>query len=463
MNILKHNYDPNPTQVAFHESNVRYKGFKGSKGSGKTRAIVEETVALLHEFPGNRGIMARKNFDDLRETTMLFFLEACPDELIIQHNKAESWVLIESCDKKKPSRLKFAHSKEPKSFESGEIGVFVLDETDEIPYETYQTLCTRLRLKGVAHYGLVAFNPTNPFHWLYRYFKKDIVKKPELAKSRRLFENNTMENIGNLPSGYIDELKNTYQGDDLNRYLYGEWGSISNEWAVWPEFRESIHIAKQPIEIVRGIDIIRAHDFGMWAGVSFHQFVEGQWRILYPDMLEFGKGAEQLAPLVLQNSFQYFPDSAVIDISEPYARNRASADASLTCVKAYKENGIPNLKILDNSWADRMGSVAYFLSRLQNGEPAFQVDPRCERVIKALSGAYQFEDNTHEKTANRVKDNEHTHLADTLQMAACYFKNSLNKAKVSIPRPKSYQFKTIDIPAHRVIGGKTVLKRRGRL
>ena len=439
MRLIEDNYEPNPTQLEFHKSNVRYKGFKGAKGSGKSRALIEECKLLSYEFPGNRGIIARLDLGDLKETTMDMFFKFIPPQMILQYNRAEHFVVLRSKDPDNPSRIKFAHAKDAKSFESGEIGFFALDEADEIPRETFQTLRTRLRLKGVAHYGMAIFNPPDEFHWLYDFFHQQAEDNPELLKTRKLFSNNTYENLRNLPSNYIEELKQTYHGDELNRFLYGEWGAISNDWAVWPEFNKSLHVAKEPIQVEKGLPILRCHDFGMYGAVSFNQFVDGQWRVLHPEIMEFGKGAEQMAPIVLSTSYNNYPNNPFLDISEPYASNRNSADSSLTCASVFKKHGI-QLKIQKSSWSDRMGNVAYFMSQLVDGKPAFQVDPRNKLIISGLSGAYQFEENSHQRQANNVKDNEYTHICDTLQFAACYFKQHSRKRGIKVPPSKSYKF-----------------------
>lgn len=461
MKVIEHKYSPNATQVAFHSSNRKYKGFKGSKGSGKTRGLIEECILLCYECPGNRGIIARLDLGDLKETTMQFFFEFCPEELILERNRSEHFVVLRSKDPKRPSRIKFAHCKDPKSFESGEIGFFGLDESDEIPYETFQTLRTRIRLKGVPHYGLMAFNPTDRFHWLYRFFVKDIKDKPELFKSRQLFSNNTYENMRNLPASYIDELKDTYEGDELNRFLHGEWGSLSNEWAVCTEFKESIHVAKEAIEPVRGLPILRCWDFGMSAAVTFNQFVDGQFRTLYPELIYFGKGAEQMAPKVLQATYENYSDYAIKDISEPFANSRAAADAAYTCSTVLGKHGI-HLKIRNDNWEQRKHGLGYFMERLVDGEAAYQIDSRNEVTITGLAGGWQYEENAPQRTAYYVKDNEYTHPCDTLQMAGCeYLAHTKGMKDIDLPSRPRYDFKH-KVPKHSVIGGHTVVKRYGR-
>jgi len=416
--VIQHDYKPNPTQIKFHSSNRKYKGFKGSKGSGKTRALVEEVMALNWEFPGNRGIVARKDFRDLKETTYQFFEEYYPKELILDRNEGHFFWLVRSKDPSNPSRIKFSHCKDPKSFESGEIGYFAFDEADEIPEETFKVLRTRLRRKGIALYGLMAFNPTDDVHWLYRFFVEDPIEKDR--EDRELFSNNTFENAENLPNGYIDELKDTYKNpEELKRYLYGEWGSVSSDRAVYPSFAPEFHISQEPIEFTAGAPLIRCHDFGMYAACSFMQIVNGQLRILAPEIMEFGKGAEQFAPIVLQKSLDHFGVPHIIDVSEPYATTRSTADASLTCASVYRRHGI-TLKIGRHSFAERISAVEYFLSRNIQGEPALIVDKRCKMICSGFKGGYRFEASATERRGVDVEDNEYTHLADTVQFGACF-------------------------------------------
>lgn len=415
-------YYPKPTQARFHKSNARFKGFKGSKGSGKTRAIIEEAIALCIDFPENRGIIARLDLEDLKETTMHFFFKFCPPELIAGQNRSEHWVLIRN-PRGGPSRIKFAHCKDAKSFESGEIGFFVIDEADEIPEETVKTLRTRLRLKGVAHYGLFAFNPPPRSHWLYNFFIDEVKADPSLKSDRQLFENNTMENIDNLPANYIQELKNTYSGDALRRYLYGEWGSVASEWSVYTDYREALHRSLIPLNHVPGIPIIRAWDFGMSAACVFMQLVNSQLRILR-EVVRFNCGAEQFAPTVLSES-QVYQGIKFIDLSDPtFIHNRSQVDARTIKTVLSKHFGL-HLKDGVAAWELRPSSVQHFLTRLVASEPALIIDPSCKLVLGGFEGGYRYAEGSATRTANDVEDNEYTHVHDCVQHGAWYCRNKI--------------------------------------
>jgi len=421
--VVNSTYEPNPTQIQAHGSPARYRGFMGSKGSGKSRWLVEESIALAWENPGNRGIIARLDLEDLKETTMHFFFEYCPAPLILERNRAEHWVVLASKDPFKPSRIKFAHCKDPKSFESGEIGLFALDETDEIPKETVKTLRSRLRLKNVHHAGLMAFNPPNKLHWLHDFFIKEVKAKPALAVSRKLFRNNTYENEHNLAPGYIDELKEIYTGDDLNRFLLGEWGSTATEWSVYPNWRESYYVAPGPVKHEIGVPILRCWDFGMKAACLWGQVIDGRLRVLY-ELTKFNAGAEQFCPLVKSASLR-FPGCRFIDISDPtFINNRSQVDARTIAQVCRDLYGI-TMKDGATNWQERTGSVEWFMGRIVNGKPALEVSPECQQLLAGFEGDYRYTEGSARRNADDVEDTDSTHVHDCLQHMAWYGRKKL--------------------------------------
>lgn len=421
----KHPYNPNETQRRFHASPKRFKGLKGSKGSGKTRALIEEAWMLAYDHPGNCGVVCRKDYPALTRTTMAYFLEWMPPVLKLDFNQVQRKVTIQSKDPARPSTVYFVQEKEPQEFESLELGFFAIDEADECPEDTFKTLQSRLRLKNVPHYGLLAFNPPHRRHWLHRFFVDDVKRSNELSKERGLFENNTFENESNLPPGYIDQLKRIYSGDELSRYLYGEWGSMSSERAIYPDFRETLHVSHGHISSVPGIPIIRAWDFGMMAGACMGQIVDGRLNVL-SCLSANNQGAEQFAPQVFSHC-QIYPGSRFIDLSDPtFIGNRSQVDAR--SVKGiFKEKW--NIQMLDGAinWQDRIGAVQYFMSQIHQGKACLQIDPRCDQLIAGFEGGYVYAENATERNASSVEDNEFTALQDCLQHMAWYARRKIIK------------------------------------
>jgi hypothetical protein len=56
-------YDPLPSQKKFHELKVRFKGFSGPIGSGKSQALCQEAIRLSYLNPGRLGLLGAPTYD----------------------------------------------------------------------------------------------------------------------------------------------------------------------------------------------------------------------------------------------------------------------------------------------------------------------------------------------------------------------------------------------------------------
>jgi len=55
-------YDPLPSQKAFHECGARFKGFSGPVGSGKSQAVCQEAIRLSYQNPGRTGLLGAPTY-----------------------------------------------------------------------------------------------------------------------------------------------------------------------------------------------------------------------------------------------------------------------------------------------------------------------------------------------------------------------------------------------------------------
>jgi hypothetical protein len=240
-----------------------------------------------------------------------------------------------------------------------------------------------------------------------------------------LIGNNTYENMANLPSNYVEELQRTYTGDELKRYLYGEWGSVSNEWSVWQNYRSGLHVAKDAIEPVVGLPIIRAWDFGMRASCLCAQLLGKQLRFIRPEVMEFNKGAEQFVPIVLGKQSQLFHGYRFYDLSDQtFVGNRSIVDSHKSCKSVLLEHGV---RIVGGTmqWDKRYSAVDWFLTTLDNGQPAMQIDPACDYLIGGFEGGYKFRENASERRAEDVIKNEYSEVHDCAQHIAVFARKML--------------------------------------
>src|SRR5436309_14609388 len=84
-------YDPLPSQLLFHESEERFKGFSGPIGSGKSQALCQEAIRLSYLNPGRLGLIGAPTYPMLRDATQVALLEILDANAIpYEHNRGEN-------------------------------------------------------------------------------------------------------------------------------------------------------------------------------------------------------------------------------------------------------------------------------------------------------------------------------------------------------------------------------------
>src|SRR5215468_5536431 len=68
-------YSPLPSQKAFHDLRVRFKGFSGPIGSGKSQALCHEAIRLTYLNPGRTGLIGAPTYPMLRDATQQALFE----------------------------------------------------------------------------------------------------------------------------------------------------------------------------------------------------------------------------------------------------------------------------------------------------------------------------------------------------------------------------------------------------
>jgi hypothetical protein len=60
------------------------------------------------------------------------------------------------------------------------------------------------------------------------------------------------ENLDNMPPDYHVGLKIGKDEDWIKVYVQGQYGFVQEGKPVYPMFRDSVHVAKEPLEAARG-------------------------------------------------------------------------------------------------------------------------------------------------------------------------------------------------------------------
>ena len=73
MNENVWDYHPTIPQAEFLQSTARFPAFIGGWASGKTLVLIAKAMELSYNIPNNLGVIFRRTFKDLSESTMADF------------------------------------------------------------------------------------------------------------------------------------------------------------------------------------------------------------------------------------------------------------------------------------------------------------------------------------------------------------------------------------------------------
>jgi len=249
----------NPKQAEFVTNTSKFSCYSGGFGSGKTFAGCLKGL-LLSQYPGNRGLIGRLTYPELRTTTRKTFFEICPPE----------WYDPKGGGQWKPSenQLKFINGSEilfvhldtvsEKELLSLNLGWFFIDQAEEISEKIFDVLVSRLRLNKVPNrYGFLACNPERS-SWIYDTFQKP-VDDGAPKKDYYIINSSTTDNPFN-PADYVETMKGRYPETLIRKYIEGSWEAV--EGRIYLEFDTKTHVVK-PFDVPKSWEIIVGLDHGM--------------------------------------------------------------------------------------------------------------------------------------------------------------------------------------------------------
>lgn len=280
--------------------------FVGGLGSGKTVVGTAETLTLLEQYPGIRGLLAAPTYDQMVQGSLVTFMEWCDPSYIAHHDRTQKIITFVWKDEKgNPSQLLYRSTSEIDRIRAHEYGFCWWDEKAMSPEGTLQVIRGRLRAKrGVPddwQYPIFGTSTPRGRNWLYRQhaaekLPQESQKQYENRRKRyNLVEATTYDNADNLPPGYIEEQEAAMQGDQrlIQQELLGQF--VSFEGLVFGQFDEFKHV--KPIEAPNPIPYESADIIRRFAGVDFgggdptalglygqgksgkiHKFAERTWR-----------------------------------------------------------------------------------------------------------------------------------------------------------------------------------------
>lgn len=157
---------------------------------------------------------------------------------------------------------------------------------------------------------------------------------------------------------------------------------------VLPDFNRKIHVSKDVLKPVPGVELIIGQDFARKPAAIIMQCVRGSWVVL-DELIGRDMGASKFAPL-LRNllSQKYFGYSFKI-WGDPSGDFKGQADEQVP-FQIFRSHKLPVQPAPSILLSVRLQAAEAVLTRMSEGRPALLVSPACSTLVAALDGGYHY-------------------------------------------------------------------------
>jgi len=357
-------YKPNPKQAQFHGLRAKYRGFCGGWGNGKTSGGCAEFFIRLMEFPGTRGLVGRKTRPELRSTTWEMLLRGdvqetgwrgIPKEVIKTYNKSDLYIELRN-----GSIIYGLPLDDPKKLENYNLGIYLVDQGEEVEEEFFIKLQGRLRQVRAPREGLWLFNPDG-HNWLWQRFL-DENRNPRWKQLFSCIEATPFDNP-NLPEDYLDQF------DSLPRHWYDRYVLGSHDvfiGQIFTDFDPDLHIIEPfyiPEEWERWMCIdpgIGHEGAATWCARDYDDNL-----YYYREIVESGQPVSWWADAIAEA--EAAPDwggpeeEMFVRLIGPESKQRAQHDGR-SVYDVYAEEGLDDLELSDR---DPLARINRIIQRLR--------------------------------------------------------------------------------------------------
>jgi hypothetical protein len=428
------NYEPDgPTLVAFHESEMFFRGIMGPFGSAKSTACTMEILSRIaeqkHAPDGrrkSRWAVVRNSYPELKTTTLKTWNQWVPaqygrltmDSPIRHYLKTaelEMEILFLALDR----------DEDVKKLLSLELTGAWLNEAREIPKGIVDGITGRvgrypmMAEGGCTWSGVIAdTNPPDDQSWWYHWAEEETPEGYEFFKQPGGRSPNA-ENMKNLPPGYYTRMAAGKDPDWIKVYVDGEYGFVVEGKPVFPMYRDRSHCPEEGVDPVPGLPIEIGADLGLTPAAAIGQKKSnGQWRIIdefVTDNCGVIRFSEQLTKYIATN----YPGYSVANCTcDPSASKKSETDERSSLELLNKHTPWRWKPAPTNLLVPRLEVVRAALNRMVDGDPGFVLSKKCKVIRKGFSGGYCYQliktgDGT--QTHEEPKKNQFSHPHDGLQ------------------------------------------------
>ena len=299
-------------------------------------------------------------------------------------------------------------------------GIF-LNECRELPKAILDMSMGRVgrypakRQGGPTWYGCIAdTNPPDVDSWYYKLFEENLPENFAIFHQPSGMSDKA-ENIDNLPDNYYGNMLGGKTNDWIKVYVHGEYGFLSDNKPVYPEYNDGVHYLDE--HVPNDSMIFIGIDFGLTPAAVFGQLTPSGKMVLIDELVTFDMGAVRFSQLLKEKIARYSRNDFEV-YGDPAGEQRAQTD-EVTPFMILSNNGINAFPTHTNDPTIRREAVADYLTRLDfNSEPAFALTSKCPMSRKAFNGGYAYKRlnvSGSDRYVDRPDKNKFSHVADACQ------------------------------------------------
>ena len=457
----------------FHMDDGFVRGLMGPVGSGKSSTCcVEIVMRALKQEPWEDGVrrsrwlVIRNTYPELKSTTIRTFQNWFDGSVapIRWDTPITAQMRIGDIGDGTSMELEVIFMALDRPEETGKLRSLELtggwiNECSEVPKEIFDMLTQRvgrfpaLSKGGPSWWGVILdTNPPDDDHWYYKIAEEEkpkgwgFYRQPGglyRTEDGEYKENPDAENVMHLPGGYEYYQRQLASKTDewINVFLLGQYGTTADGKPVYPEWNDKIHMAKEELQAVRGLPIVLGWDFGLTPSCVVCQVSPRGVLLVLDEFVSEDMGIRQFAndvvkPVLLNK----YSDFRLVSCGDPSGTIRVATDER-TCFQELREAGIPSEPADTNDFIPRREAVAFFLTKLSDGMPGFQLSPTCQSLRRGFNGRYHYQ-RVKASGPSRFKDrplkDQYSHVQDAIQYACLKIRSGLNPVKAKPVESKSF-------------------------
>lgn len=380
-------YDVLPKQRQFLELPHKWRAFLGGWGCGKTTAGCMEVIRCAVQYPGSRGLVARKTWRELMHTTMDVLFSLMPWELVLRHDK-EDGVLYVLSGGDEPSVIFYRPLDRREKIEGLNLSYFYVDEAAEIGQEMFEALQGRVRSPIGPRRGWITSTPPSVGHWIYKKFIQS--KHPDYGVVFASSYDNKY-----LPKDYLEYLETSLSGETYKRMVLGQFGVEVAGSPIFINFSDAIHVISEDeaMGIVSRVRAVyRGIDFGYWHPAAVWGVLD-EWSRLV--IVEEFIGEQMTLDAFLEKlkevdalKFHSVGAKVVSDFHDPHSVYRTDV-VFIDRAEVMRNRGFnPVPSSIGDSVIYGIDLISRALDSLVMGVPLIRVSSGCTMLVEGFRGGY---------------------------------------------------------------------------